>query len=33
MAMTPIVGSLLEETNEEEEPVFYEPIANHEEEQ
>jgi hypothetical protein len=33
MAATPIVGSLMVETNEEEEPVFQEPIANHEEEQ
>jgi hypothetical protein len=33
MAVTPIVGSPMAETNEEEEPVFQEPIANHEEEQ
>jgi hypothetical protein len=33
MAATPIIGSPMVETNEEEEPVFQEPIANHEEEQ
>jgi hypothetical protein len=33
MAATPIVGSSMAETNEEEEPVFQEPVANHEEEQ
>jgi hypothetical protein len=33
MAVTPIIGSLMIETNEEEEPIFQEPIANHEEEQ
>jgi hypothetical protein len=33
MAATPIVGSPIIETNEEDEPVFQEPIVNHEEEQ
>jgi hypothetical protein len=33
IVVTPIVGSLMAEINEEEEPVFQEPIANHEEEQ
>jgi hypothetical protein len=33
MAAMPIVGSLMAEINEEEELVFQEPIANHEEEQ
>jgi hypothetical protein len=33
MAATPIVDSPMAEINEEEEPVFQEPIANHEEEQ
>jgi hypothetical protein len=33
MAVTPIVGSPMTETNEEEEPIFQEPIANHEEQQ
>jgi hypothetical protein len=33
MATIPIVGSPMTETNEEEEPIFQEPIANHEEEQ
>jgi hypothetical protein len=33
MATTPIVGSLMAYINEEEEPVFQEPIDNHEEEQ
>jgi hypothetical protein len=33
MAATPIVGSLMVEIDEEEKPVFQEPIANHEEEQ
>jgi hypothetical protein len=33
MAATPIVGSLMTEINEEEESVFQEPIANHEEQQ
>jgi hypothetical protein len=33
MATTPIVGSLMADINEEEEPVFQEPIDNHEEEQ
>jgi hypothetical protein len=32
MAATPIVGSSMVEINEEEEPIFQEPIANHEEE-
>jgi hypothetical protein len=33
MAATPIVDSPMAEIDEEEEPVFQEPIANHEEEQ
>jgi hypothetical protein len=33
MATTPIVGSLMADINEEEEPIFQEPIDNHEEEQ
>jgi hypothetical protein len=33
VAATPIVGSLMVEVDEEEESVFQEPIANHEEEQ
>jgi hypothetical protein len=33
MATMPIVGSLMVEIDEEEEPNFEEPIANHEEEQ
>jgi hypothetical protein len=33
VAATPIVGSLMAEVDEEEEPIFQEPIANHEEEQ
>jgi hypothetical protein len=33
MTTTPIVDSSLAESNEEEDPVFWEPIANHEEEQ
>jgi hypothetical protein len=33
MATMPIVGSLMVEIDEEEEPNFQEPIANHEEEQ
>jgi hypothetical protein len=33
MAATSIVGSPMTEINEEEEPVFQEPIANHDEEQ
>jgi hypothetical protein len=33
MAAMPIVGFLMTEINEEDEPVFQEPIANHEEEQ
>jgi hypothetical protein len=33
MAATPIVGSSMVEINEEEESIFQEPIANHEEEQ
>jgi hypothetical protein len=33
MAATPIIGSLMVEIDEELEPVFQEPIANHEEEQ
>jgi hypothetical protein len=33
MAATPIIGSPMAEINEEEEPIFQEPIANHEEEQ
>jgi hypothetical protein len=30
---TPIVGSPMAEVDEEEEPIFQKPIANHEEEQ
>jgi hypothetical protein len=33
MAAMPIVGFLMTEINEEDEPVFQEPITNHEEEQ
>jgi hypothetical protein len=33
MAAMPIVGSLMTEVDEELEPVFQEPITNHEEEQ
>jgi hypothetical protein len=33
MAATPIIGSPMSEIDEEVEPVFQEPIANHEEEQ
>jgi hypothetical protein len=33
MAATPIVGSLMTEVDKELEPVFQEPITNHEEEQ
>jgi hypothetical protein len=33
MAATPIIGSPIIETIEEDEPVFQEPIVNHEEEQ
>jgi hypothetical protein len=33
MAVTPIVGSPMAEVDEELEPVFQEPITNHEEEQ
>jgi hypothetical protein len=33
MSTTPIVGSPMAEVDEELEPVFQEPIANHEEEQ
>jgi hypothetical protein len=33
VAATPIVGFLMAEVDEEEEPIFQEPIANHEEEQ
>jgi hypothetical protein len=33
VTVTPVVGSLMAEVDEEEEPVFQEPIANHEEEQ
>jgi hypothetical protein len=33
MAATPIVGSPMTEVDEELEPVFQEPITNHEEEQ
>jgi hypothetical protein len=33
MAVTPIVGSLMTEVDEELEPVFQEPITNYEEEQ
>jgi hypothetical protein len=32
MAATPIIDSSMAEINEEEEPNFQEPIANHEEE-
>jgi hypothetical protein len=33
MAATPIVGSLMIEVDEELEPIFQEPITNHEEQQ
>jgi hypothetical protein len=33
MVALPIVGSLMTEIDEEEEPIFQEPIVNHEEEQ
>jgi hypothetical protein len=33
MAATPIIGSLMIETNEEKETLFQEPIANYEEQQ
>jgi hypothetical protein len=33
MAVIPIFGSLMAKINEEEEPIFQEPIVNHEEEQ
>jgi hypothetical protein len=33
MVATPIIGSSMAEIHEEEEPVFQEPIAKHEEEQ
>jgi hypothetical protein len=33
MSVMPIIGSLMAEINEEEEPIFQEPIANHKEEQ
>jgi hypothetical protein len=33
VAATPIIGSLVAEVDEEVEPVFQEPIANHELEQ
>jgi hypothetical protein len=33
MVATPIVGSLMTEIDEELEPIFQEPITNHEEEQ